>query len=201
MEMPGGAIYDALLELLQGYYRMQEPGQGQGSEAAVQQSAAPAAGAIAGAGPLCNEDGTINARTMAALIFSHGELLEKVNALVHPAVWDFVNDRIRAEKEKGAAEYFILEAALLIECGYRAIVDEMWYIHCDAAVRRARLKESRGYSDEKIDSIMRSQLSEEAFKAGTDYCIDNSGALDKAFSQIRERMQDIAARERTEQAV
>ena len=64
----------------------------------------------------------------------------------------------------------------------------MWYIYCDLAVRRERLKKSRGYSDEKIDSILSSQLSEAEFRSGSDVVIDNSGNLEDAYRQIREAL-------------
>ena len=89
-----------------------------------------------------------------------------------------------AEKKKKEADYFFLEAALLIECGYKSIVDEMWYIYASDEVRRARLKASRGYTDEKIDSIMNSQLSNDEFVKASDRVIDNSEDMDKTMSQI-----------------
>ena len=66
--------------------------------------------------------------------------------------------------------------------------DEMWYIYCDEKERRRRLKESRGYSDEKIDSIMAAQLSEEEFRAGTDVTIDNSGSIEDTRSQVEREL-------------
>ena len=85
-------------------------------------------------------------------------------------------------------DFFFIEAALLIENGFGRIVDEMWYIYCPEAIRRQRLKESRGYSDEKIDSIMRAQLSEEEFRKGSDFVIDNGGTPEETKKQIREHI-------------
>ena len=141
-----------------------------------------------------DSSGEINRKEMAARIFSHEELLGRVNALIHPAVREFILEAVAEEREKAAAgaddavDYFFLEAALLIECGYRSVVDEMWYIYCDLTVRRERLKKSRGYSDEKIDSIPSSQLSEAEFRSGSDVVIDNSGNLEDAYRQIREAL-------------
>lgn len=141
-----------------------------------------------------DSSGEINRKEMAARIFSQEELLGKVNALIHPAVREYILEAVAEEREKAAAgaedavDYFFLEAALLIECGYRSVVDEMWYIYCDLAVRRERLKKSRGYSDGKIDSILSSQLSEAEFRSGSDVVIDNSGNLEDAYRQIREAL-------------
>lgn len=141
-----------------------------------------------------DSSGEINRKEMAARIFSQEELLGRVNALIHPAVREYILEAVAEEREKAAAgaedavDYFFLEAALLIECGYRSVVDEMWYIYCDLAVRRERLKKSRGYSDGKIDSILSSQLSEAEFRSGSDVVIDNSGNLEDAYRQIREAL-------------
>lgn len=141
-----------------------------------------------------DSSGEINRKEMAARIFSQEELLGRVNALIHPAVREYILEAVAEEREKAAAgaedavDYFFLEAALLIECGYRSVVDEMWYIYCDLAVRRERLKKSRGYSDEKIDSILSSQLTEAEFRSGSDVVIDNSGNLEDAYRQIREAL-------------
>ena len=141
-----------------------------------------------------DSSGEINRKEMAARIFSQEELLGRVNALIHPAVREYILEAVAEEREKAAAgaedavDYFFLEAALLIECGYRSVVDEMWYIYCDLAVRRERLKKSRGYSDGKIDSILSSQLTEAEFRSGSDVIIDNSGNLEDAYRQIREAL-------------
>ena len=65
----------------------------------------------------------------------------------------------------------------------------MWYIYAEEGMRRQRLWESRGYSPEKIEQIMGSQLTEEAFRAGSDFVIDNSGAPEESFRQIRRRLE------------
>ncbi|MEE1050647.1 MAG: dephospho-CoA kinase, partial [Lachnospiraceae bacterium] len=51
----------------------------------------------------------------------------------------------------------------------------MWYIYADEAVRRQRLRETRGYDDAKTDRIMASQLSDALFRENCDTVIDNSG--------------------------
>ena len=48
-------------------------------------------------------------------------------------------------------DYIFVEAALLLDDHYNVFCDETWYIYADEDSRRKRLKESRGYSDEKID--------------------------------------------------
>lgn len=123
---------------------------------------------------LLTDNGQIHRGKMAEMIFSDKELLEKVNAIIHPAVQEYILQAIQEEKEKQEIDVFFLEAALLIECGYTAYLDELWYIYSNMEVRRQRLKASRQYSDEKISQIIAKQLSEEEFHKAAQVIIDNS---------------------------
>lgn len=137
---------------------------------------------------ILNEDGTIHKGKMAARIFESKELLAKVNQIIHPAVKEMILEEIaKAEKEE-KVDFFFLEAALLIECGYLNLVDEIWYIYAGEEVRRKRLGASRNYSDEKIDAIMKAQLSEDGFREHCNVIIDNSGELKEAYRQIDKKL-------------
>ena len=132
--------------------------------------------------------GHIDKALMADWIFADPSLLEQVNGIIHPAVKDFLLERLEAAREAAETELFFVEAALLIEGGYLALVDEMWYIYADEAVRRERLGRTRGYSQEKISRIMSSQLPEERFRESCDFVIDNSGDLSGSCRQIDMRL-------------
>lgn len=137
---------------------------------------------------ILQEDGRIDRKKMAARIFADKSLLEAVNAMIHPAVKQAILQIIRDEKEAARLDYLFIEAALLIEDGYTEIVDELWYIHTEEKVRRQRLKASRGYTDEKIDSILREQLSEEEFYRYCHYVIENSGSLERVYEQLDKKL-------------
>lgn len=134
------------------------------------------------------ENGEIDRKKMAAMIYADESLRNGVNSIIHPAVYKRIVEIAEQEKEKGEIRFLFIEAALLIECGYNDFVDEMWYIYASDSVRRERLKESRGYTDERIDGIFKSQLSDGQFRSGSDFVIDNSGDPEKTYSQIRERI-------------
>lgn len=134
-------------------------------------------------------DGRLDRQQMAARIFADPLLLEQVNGIVHPAVKDFLLEHLDAARALGETELFFVEAALLIEAGYRALVDEMWYIYADEAVRRQRLEQERGYSQEKISQIMASQLQEDIFRENCDFVIDNSGSLIESYKQIDRKLE------------
>lgn len=132
-------------------------------------------------------DGEIDKKKMARKIFAAGnkELLASVNAIVHPRVKEYILDLIEKYKADGKVDYFFIEAALLIEDGYRAICDELWYVYAPKEVRAERLKASRGYTDSKIEDIMRSQNDDEMFRKYCDHVIENSGDLEETGEQIK----------------
>jgi len=137
---------------------------------------------------LTNENPPFHRGKLAQVIFSDEEKREQMNAIVHPAVKDYVRKVYEEELAKGELDLLVLEAALLIEEEYDEICDELWYIYTSEENRRARLKESRGYSDEKIDSIFASQLTEEKFRLATQVTIDNNGDLEKTYQQIEQAL-------------
>lgn len=137
---------------------------------------------------ILQEDGEINKSAMAAKIFADDALLEQVNEIVHPQVRIYLEKRIREAQEDVDTEIMFIEAALLIEAGYKELVDELWYIYADVEVRKKRLMSSRGYSEEKIHQIMEAQLSEEVFRKACDFVIDNSGSLADSYRQIRKKL-------------
>lgn len=133
---------------------------------------------------ILKKDGQIDRPKMAAVLFSDAKKRELLNGIVHPAVKEYVLGQLEREREKQELDMLILEAALLIEEHYDAICDELWYIYTSEENRRIRLKENRGYSDEKIYSIFQSQMPEAAFRAFCTEEIDNNKTPEEAFVQI-----------------
>lgn len=133
-------------------------------------------------------DGTIDRLKMAERIFSDQELLRRVNEIIHPAVKEYILQAIEEERRRDKIDFLFLEAALLIEEGYESVVDELWYIYADEAVRAERLKQNRQYSDEKIQKILQSQLSDAEYRAHCSTVIDNGVALEETYRQIEKKM-------------
>lgn len=131
--------------------------------------------------------GKIDRRKVAALVFPNPETLARMNGMIHPAVKQEIRSRIAAQEQKGQ-NIFVIEAALLIEDHYEEICEEFWYIYAEDAVRRQRLKEQRGYSEEKITDIFRSQQTEEVFRRECSYVVENNGDLSVTYRQIDKRM-------------
>ncbi len=138
---------------------------------------------------ILNDDQTINRGALGQIVFNNVAKLQKLNEITHPAVKDYIKEQILIEKEKGS-ELFIIEAALLLEDHYEEICDEIWYIFAREEVRRERLKESRNYTDEKIDSMIAKQQTESYFRKHCQLTIDNSGNFEDTCIQIEKAMKN-----------
>lgn len=134
-------------------------------------------------------DGGLNRPAIAKALFQEESLRQELNAYVHPAVKDTILRLVEQARQQGDIQWFFVEAALLIEEHYDEVCDDLWYIYTSEENRRLRLQASRGYSIEKIQSIMEHQQSEDTFRRYCKVWIDNNGdfsntksALDRAMA-------------------
>lgn len=133
-------------------------------------------------------DGNIDRAKAAERIFADDKMLDKVNALIHPAVQDEIFERIAEFEKNGKVKFVFIEAALLIEAGYVQYLDELWYVCAGENLRKKRLEENRGYSAERIEGIMENQLEDEEFRQYADRILFNNGTKQELTKQIDEIM-------------
>lgn len=138
---------------------------------------------------IVSEDKTIDRKALGAIVFADEKKRMILNRIIHPAVRQEILRRLE-EAELLHLSYVVVEAALFLEENYDAFCDETWYIYTDEKIRRQRLKESRGYSDERIDQIFRSQKTHEEFQKRCMFMIDNNGSEEETFRQIDRRMKE-----------
>ena len=131
------------------------------------------------------EDKTIDRRQVSDVVFSHPEMLEKLNQIIHPAVKQYIREQLLLKKQQGQ-KVCVVEAALLLEDHYQEFCDTIWYIHTDEEIRIQRLMENRGYTREKSVSIIASQAPEVFFRANADYVVVNNGDFAQTRRQIEE---------------
>ena len=123
---------------------------------------------------ILSEDQSIDRAVLRKLVMNSSEKLRQLNALVHPAVKKYIVNDIEKKRDLGY-KYYVIEAALLIQDGYRNICDEIWYIYADKDIRVERLLKSRGYSRQTAEEFIKNQPEDEYFIENSDRVIDNSG--------------------------
>lgn len=134
------------------------------------------------------DDGEIDRKKLADHVFNNKEALEKLNSMTHPYVKDEIRKLIAEAEASGECRFVALESAILLECGYEDICDEFWYVYTKPEIRRQRMKETRNYSDEKVDSVMRNQQPDEVFFEQCSFVIENNTTLSDVYDQLKEKL-------------
>ncbi len=129
-------------------------------------------------------DGTIDRKRLGAIVFGDPAKLAQLNAIVHPLIRDAVAARIRALRAAAEATAIVVEAALLVEARWDALVDEVWVVTARPDVVEHRLIVQRNLDPNAIAARVKAQLSDQERTAAAAVVIDNSGSLE----ELRERL-------------
>ena len=125
--------------------------------------------------------GELNKSVYAELIYSDSDNMRLSNGIIHPAVWDKVEETIKKDGEKRWA----VETAVPDE-RFKRICTDIWYIHAPLKVRLNRLMRDRGYTEEQCFDIIGKQHGEKEFGLIADFIIENGGSIKATEKQIRE---------------
>ena len=137
---------------------------------------------------LVREDGTLDRKHLADIIFHDPQALEDINAIVHPVVKEYLVDFIN--RRRGLPGIILLENAILYETGCDAFCDEVWYVSVPEEIRIRRLMTDRGYTEEKSRAMIASQRSELFFRERADRIIDNAGRRQELDKRLEVMMLD-----------
>ncbi|MDO5156596.1 MAG: dephospho-CoA kinase [Eubacteriales bacterium] len=135
---------------------------------------------------ILTDDKCINRTKLGAIVFQNQEKLAQLNAIVHPAVKQYILQDIEKQKNSHTVSYYIIEAALLIEDGYHQICDEIWCVHVEKEERIKRLMSGRGGTRQKWESIIASQSSDTYYRENSNCIIENMGDIKNIESQIEQ---------------
>lgn len=123
------------------------------------------------------EDGSLNRTYLADQVFGNPEELERLNAIVHPRVFEsFEAAKKRARMED--VELLVHEAALIFEAGGDEHVDAVAAVVAPDEDRIARVAERDGVAPDDVRDRMGHQLPQEELRRRADYVIENDGTLD-----------------------
>ena len=84
------------------------------------------------------ENGEIDRNLLGQLVFANQDKLEKLNAIIHPWVIDYLKRDIENTKKENKYLYYVVESAILFQTGLDRICEEIWYVDADEDIRRKR---------------------------------------------------------------
>ena len=128
----------------------------------------------------------LNRPFIAEAIFNNKNLLEKMNAIIHPKVASHFKRWIKKQN----APYVIKEAAILFENGSYKQCDLIITVTASKALKIDRLLKRDNTTMEKIEAIMKNQWSDEEKVKRSHFVIVNTN-LDTTRQQVLEIHQQI----------
>ncbi len=133
-------------------------------------------------------DGEVDRRKLAAIVFGDANELRALEAIQFP----FIGTRVREEVAKGEADpairFIVLDAAVLLEAGWKERCDRILFVDAPRDVRLERLRKNRHWTVEELDNRERSQLPHDEKRAAADAALVNAGSVAEAAEKVRERL-------------
>jgi dephospho-CoA kinase len=135
-------------------------------------------------GPEYVRDGKIDRARLGELIFNDADARQRLNAIVHPLVREWMAART-AEALMHGAPVVVQDVPLLFESGLEDLYSAVVLVYVPESVQLQRLVEGRGLSDERARAIIASQMPIDEKRGRAQHLIDNSGTREETQKQVR----------------
>lgn len=99
----------------------------------------------------------VDRKALAAIVFADAGALERLSAIVWPAIRQLLKQELRRIEEQGA-KVVVVEAAVLLEAGWDDDCDEVWAVHAPERVACRRLAARNSLTEEQAQQRIQSQM-------------------------------------------
>jgi dephospho-CoA kinase len=130
-------------------------------------------------------DGTLDRKTLGAIVFGDTPRRKRLEAITHPAIRDRFVARLAALEAAGFEGLVFFDAPVMIESGNYRNMDRLVVVFTDEATQRTRLMGRDGMPAAEASRRMATQMPVVDKAKLADYVIDNCG--DRATTEARTR--------------
>jgi dephospho-CoA kinase len=153
-----------------------------------------AVAAIEAAFPGVTRGGRVDRKLLAEQLTGRPERLGQLEKIVHPMVVKAEIDFLR-EQEKQGAKLAVLEIPLLFETDAHSRVDVTVVVSAPEDVQRARVLDRPGMTKEKLEALLKRQLSDKEKRARADFVVDSGRSLADMGLQIDKILDSLRGRQ------
>jgi dephospho-CoA kinase len=140
---------------------------------------------------IVGEDGRVDRAKLAARVFASPPDLERLNAIIHPAVRARARRRIQEIGTRDAHAIVIYVAAILIESGAYREMDKIIVVTCPRERQIERALERPGAVEADVLARLNRQMPPEKKRTWADYPIDTGGTKEDTLRQTRIVYEDL----------
>lgn len=130
------------------------------------------------------EDGEIDRRRLGPIVFASPDRLAALNRIVHPLIRAEIARRIDGARREGRHRAVVVEAAILLEAGWRDLVDEVWVVSAGSGDVVDRLSRQRGLDPTDTAARVARQMPDAERRRLADRVIENRGTLDDLRTEV-----------------
>jgi dephospho-CoA kinase len=135
---------------------------------------------------ILDDDGHIDRRRLAAIVFQDPDRLKKLNSFVHPAVFSRQEHAIAEIAARDPQAIVVVEAAILVETGSYRRFDRLIVVVCSPELQIERAMKRDSATREQVLARLDRQLPLQEKIRFADYVIDTSGTKEETLKQTRE---------------
>jgi len=141
---------------------------------------------------ILTSDGDLDRGRLAAVAFADPEARQRLNAIVHPLVREWMADRQLAAEAQGLP-HVVLDIPLLFETRGAAGFDDVILVYAPEEVALHRLVEQRGMSEEQARARIAAQMPIEEKRGLARHVIENTGTLQELRAQTERVWAEVTA--------
>src|SRR5207244_12799277 len=116
----------------------------------------------------------------------------RLNAVVHPEIAAEVAGRIAAARAERPVVPIVVEAAVLLEAGWRGLVDRLWVVSTRRDNAIARVMASRGLTRAEVERRLEAQMPDAERQRAADLVIENDGSLEALGTEVEKAWRTVA---------
>jgi dephospho-CoA kinase len=128
-------------------------------------------------------DAVVDRKKLGAIVFREPQKLAALNHILHPKILDAVQRWFASLDRAGGPDFAFVEAALLVEAGYRPTLDRLVVCWSRPEQQVERLM-ARGLSREQARQRLAAQMPADEKRRAADDTIDCSGTLSETEQQV-----------------
>ncbi|HJU31654.1 MAG TPA: dephospho-CoA kinase [Hyphomicrobiaceae bacterium] len=151
---------------------------------------------IEAAFPGTTGEGKVDRQKLAAALLADPSGFKRLEAIVHPLVFEAERNFLRAEAARGKAAA-VLEIPLLYETGGERRVDCVIVCSASAEAQQARVLQRPGMTAEKLAQLLSRQMSDAEKRARADFVVDTGGTFAASEAQVDKIVESLQGRQGT----
>ncbi len=144
-------------------------------------------------GNVLKPDGCVDRRKIAAIVFHDLAERKALEAIVYPDIRRLCEEAMAAAQADPTKQFVVLDAAVLIEAGWKDVCDKLMYIDAPRDVRLARVAARSGWTPAELTAREAAQMPSDDKNKHAHVILTNATTRDDLAAEIERTLRDWTA--------